>query len=304
MVIADRVAIAVNFIFENYKEYHGVIIFIGAALYSLQVFCDFSGGMAIARGVAQIVGINLPKNFKQPFFATSIEDFWRRWHITLGSWMRDYVLYPISLSKTFNRIGRISRKILGNKFGKQLPTFLAMLITFFLVGIWHGPDWKFIAYGLYNGVLIITGILIGPLLNRFINWARIKQDVFSWKLLMSGATFLLTTIGRYFSRAHNLWTAQNMLGWTFFHFNPWVLFDGTLLKLGLSIENILIIVISISLLLVVGLLHEKGVSIRQKISQQNLYFRWLIYIVAIFSTVIFGVYGLEYQTTDFIYRGF
>ena len=304
MVMADRIMVAVDTIFGNYKQYNGIIIFMGAALYSLQVYCDFSGGIDVARGVAQVLGIDLPENFKRPFFATSIENFWRRWHITLSSWMRDYVFYPLSLSKAFVKIGRKSRERLGSYLGKLFPTFLATMITFTLVGVWHGPDWKFIAYGAYNGLLIFMGILTGPYLDKLIEKYKIRTQNFSWRFFKIIGTFILITIGRYFSRADSFWTAQNMMRWTVLKFNPWVFFDGTLLNLGLDAKDISVLLLSLLVLLVVGIFQESGVSLRERIAQQNLVFRWSLYLVAIFSVIILGIYGSAYHNIDFIYEGF
>jgi len=304
MVIADRLALGVDLIFNNFEQFEGITIFFGAVLYSIQVYCDFSGGIDIARGIAEIMGINLTNNFNHPFFATSLEDYWRRWHITLGSWMRDYIFYPLSLSKTFTKLGKVSRKILGRYLGKLFPTFLAMQITFLIVGIWHGPQWKFVAFGLYYGFLIFSGILLKPVITQVIAKFHIKTECFSWRLFKITGTLMIVCIGRYFSRADSLKDALRMLKRTFSAFNPWVLFDGTFLNLGLDIKDINLLLISIITLFVVEIFQEKGVFLRQKISEQNLVFRWSIYITAIFAILIFGVYGIGYEGSDFIYKGF
>lgn len=162
LVIADRLAVIVNPIFDNYQNYGGILLFIAAAGYGFQVYADFSGGMDIARGVSQILGIDLVLNFERPYFARSLAEFWRRWHITLGSWMKDYVFYPLSLSKQFSKLGKATRKVLGNYIGKKLPTFLSMFIVFMLVGVWHGSSWKYVGYGLWNAVIIVSSILLEP----------------------------------------------------------------------------------------------------------------------------------------------
>lgn len=304
LVIADRAAILVNTVFDNHAEYEGLTLLIGAMFYCVQIYGDFSGGIDIARGVSQVIGIELPQNFMRPFFATSISDFWRRWHISLSSWMRDYIFYPLSLSKGFARLGKKTRKILGNYLGKMFPTVLAMLITFFVVGIWHGANWKYIAYGLYNGFFIVLGILIGPLFESVAAKRLWQIKSFGWRFFQVILTFFLVTIGRFFSRGSSLTDAWQMIKSTFSTFNPWVLFDGTFLKLGLDQKNFQLLLIVICILVIVDLFQESGVKIRQSISEQNLAFRWLIYLVAIFSVLIFGVYGLEYDAASFIYRGF
>jgi alginate O-acetyltransferase complex protein AlgI len=303
MVIADRAAVIVDFVFKNYMNYEGIPIFMGAMLYTVQVYCDFSGGIDIARGVAQILGINLTNNFKRPLFATSMADFWRRWHITLSSWTRDYIFYPLSLSRTFTKIGRFSRKIFGNYIGKLIPTFLAMTITFLVIGIWHGASWKFIFYGLYNGIFIFSGILFKPLVNFILPKFQIKTDRFSWRLFQIFSTFFLVSIGRYFSRAPSFMVALEMLKRTFSTFNPWVLLDGSLYKLGLDRVEVNFLIIVLVLLIIVDIFQERGYSIRTKISEQNIIFRWLLYFAIIFAILIFGMYGSGYDVTDFIYMG-
>ncbi|MCE5209112.1 MAG: MBOAT family protein [Chloroflexi bacterium] len=304
LVIADRAAIIVNTVFDNYLEYEGLTIFIAVFLYCVQIYCDFSGGIDIARGIAQVMGINLRENFRRPFFATSISDFWRRWHISLSEWMRDYVFYPLSLSRSFVRLGKWSRKIFGNHLGKLVPTFLAMLITFLAVGIWHGANWKYVVYGLYNGTLIFAGILFDPFLSRIFTQDNAKITSFSWRLMKILGTTFLIVIGRYFSRAPDLMTALRMLKRTFRIFNPWVLTGEQFTRLGLNEKNLELLIVAMLVLLVVGILQEKGYKLREKISEQNIVFRWAIYFTAIFSILIFGIYGIEYVSSDFIYMGF
>jgi len=304
LVIADRAAIIVNTVFDNYLDYKGLTIFFTVLLYCFQIYCDFSGGIDVARGIAQVMGIELRKNFERPFFATSVADFWRRWHISLSEWTRDYIFYPLSLSHAFARLGRSSRKILGTYLGKLLPTFLAMLITFLVVGIWHGANWKYVAYGLYNGILIFMGILFEPFLSRVFTQDNAKINSFSWRFMKILGTLFLICIGRYFSRADDLMTALRMLKRTFSIFNPWVLSEGVFSQLGLNEKNLELLLVSILVLLVVDILQEKGYSLREKIAEQNIVFRWALYFTAIFAVLIFGVYGIDYVATDFIYMGF
>lgn len=304
MVIADRAAVLVNTVFDNSASYEGLTIFIAAMLYCIQIYGDFSGGIDVARGVAQIFGVTLPQNFAQPLFATSIEDFWRRWHITLGSWVRDYIFYPLSLSKNFSKLGRFTRKFFGKYLGKMLPTFLAMMIAFLVVGVWHGPQWKFVFYGLYNGFFIASGILLAPFFTGLKSKYHLKTETFSWRFFQMVGTFFLVSIGRYFSRAADFMDAYTMLKQTFKTFNPWVLFDGSLYQLGLDAPNFHLLLILIAFLIIVDIFQEKGISLRKKIAEQTLIFRWGLYLAAIFSILIFGMYGVGYNAASFIYRGF
>lgn len=304
-IIADRLAVPVNELFDNSAGRTGLIVFLAAVGYGLQVYADFSGGMDIAAGVSQMLGIRLEANFKQPYFATSIEDFWRRWHITLGAWMREYIFYPLSLSKAFGTLGKKSRKLLGAQAGKRLPAFLSMFIVYFLVGFWHGPNWKYIAYGIWNGVFIMAGILLTDVYAGMKEKCRISDDQFSWRAFQMIRTFVLCSIGRFFSRANDLPHAMAMIGqmtenWWDLSF----LLDGSLVKLGLDTANWILLLIAILVLFLVDSLHEKGVSIRESIAAQPLVFRWLIYYAAFFAVLIFGIYGPLYDSTAFIYEQF
>jgi alginate O-acetyltransferase complex protein AlgI len=303
LVIADRIAVVVNTVFDHQEKYSGLILLLGAFMYCVQIYCDFSGGIDIARAVAEMLGIHLTNNFARPFFADSIENFWRRWHITLSSWTRDYIFYPLSLSKSFAKLGKSSRKLFGNNVGKRIPTLLAMLITFLVIGIWHGPNWKFVAYGLYNGGLIITGMVLEQPARKLISKLSIPTNVFSWKLFQIAGTLFLVVIGRFFSRAADLYTALRMIKRSFTGFDLSIFLQKPI-DLGLSVNEIQVVVIALAILFIVELLQEKGFKIRQELAKQVLVFRWAIYFALIFSVIIFGVYGLAYNETSFIYKGF
>lgn len=305
LIIADRIAIPTNQIFNNYSQYSGLMIFLGAVFYGLQVYADFSGGMDIARGVSQVLGIELELNFKQPYFSTSIEDFWRRWHITLGRWMRDYIFYPLSLSKAFGNLSKKTRKVVGQFVGKRLPSFLAMFIVYFLVGFWHGAEWKYIVYGIWNGTFIVSGILLTEVYGKVRGKFGIRDTSFTWNLFQMIRTFILISLGRFFSRADSLKIALNMfrlmtIKWYDFSF----VVDGSLLELGLDNANWIVLLFFIVVLFVVDYLHESGIQIREKIADQNIIFRWIIYYAAIISIMIFGIYGPGYDGTSFIYGKF
>ena len=304
LVLADRVAILVNQIFDNYTQYEGITLFIGAVGYSLQIYGDFSGGMDIARGVSQILGIDLAVNFERPYFARSLSEFWRRWHITLGSWMRDYVFYPLSLSKSFNKLGKRCRKIFGNYVGKKLPTFLSMFIVFMLVGVWHGSSWKYIAYGFWNGGIISASILLESFYEKCSKACKIDVESYGWKFIQMVRTFVLATLGRFFSRALTCRIALSMFKRTFTSFNPWVLTDGSLMEMGLASVDYFLIAVMLLILLVVGILQERGVHLRDSIAQQNIIFRWMLYMGALMFVLLAGVYGPGYSATEFIYQQF
>ena len=219
--------------------------------------------------------------------------------------MRDYVFYPLSLSKPFGTLSKKSRKILGQFIGKKLPTFLAMFIVYLLVGIWHGPEWRYIAYGIWNGIIIVTSILLENSYRKWIAFFRIKEESFCWRVFKMFRTFILCTIGRFFSRAGGFKAAAAMFVSVFHGIRDlsWIT-NGSLIDLGLSNANWILLLLSIIVLFVVGIFHERGMHIRERIAQQNLVFRWMIYIFAIGAVVVFGVWGPGYDSAAFIYEQF
>ena len=305
LVIADRLAIPVNQVFDNFQYYDGLILFLAAAGYGLQVYADFSGGIDIARGFSQAIGIDMVDNFRQPYFSKSIEGFWRRWHITLGAWMKDYVFYPLSLSKAFARVGRWARGVFGGSAGKKIPPFIAMFIVYFCVGFWHGANWTFIAYGIWNGIFIMFGILLADQYDAAKRFCRIREDSFSWEFFQMFRTFILCSIGRFFSRADTIEQAFGMMGqstinWYDFSF----LTDGSMLNLGLDVANWAVLAVAVLVLLIVDIVHERGIHIRELIEREQIVPRWIVYLAAFMVALIFGVYGSGYDSAAFIYQQF
>lgn len=305
LILADRIAYIANEIFDNYIMYHGLMILFGAACYGVQVYADFSSGMDIARGISQMLGIELELNFRQPYFSKSIEEFWRRWHITLGGWMRDYVFYPLSLSKTFGKLSKLSRKVFGQFIGKRLPAFLSMFIVYFLVGFWHGPDWKYIIYGVWNGVFIVAGILLEEFYSRARGRMNIDRHPYLWPGFQMVRTFILVSLGRIWSRAVS-WEAGYYMVKHFLLslFNMDFLVNGSIHMSGLSEQELTLVLVSVIVLLVVDYFHERGVQIREVIAGQNIVIRWIIYYTAILLVLIFGMYGPNYNASSFIYAQF
>lgn len=303
LVVADRVAILVNQVFDNYTDYVGFYLILAVIGYTIQIYGDFSGGMDIARGVSQVFGIDLALNFERPYFAKSIPEFWRRWHITLGAWCRDYIFYPISLSKTFGKLGKRSRKIFGERIGKLLPVIIAQLITFFTIGIWHGAEFKYIAYGLYQAIFIIGGIVFEPYLAKLTKLLRINTEAFSWKLFQIIRTFGLVVFGRFFSRGVSFSAAMLMMK-NCFVFNPEIFIGDEIFTLGLSFRELLLLIMCLVFWIIISIIQESGYSVRKLISAQNMLFRWAIYLIGVFAIIIFGVYGQGYNANAFIYRGF
>ncbi|WP_022760723.1 MBOAT family O-acyltransferase [Butyrivibrio sp. AD3002] len=305
LVIADRAFVIVNEVFKNYEVngYYGFVIIIGALLAGIRVYADFSGGMDIVIGVCEALGIELTENFRQPYMAKSIKEFWQRWHITLGAWFKNYVFYPISMSKSFNKLGQKLRPKLG-KTSKYVPPTMASLIVFLIIGIWHGANWKYIVYGFWNAFWVSSGTFLADYYAIAREKFHIRADSKNWHFFQMLRTLLLVTIGRFFSQADSVGTAFTMIKAMFSRVNLWVFTDGSLYKLGLDEKNFRFLLVAIMGMFFVDILHEKGIHIREQISGFWLPVRWAIYYAAFFFVVIFGMYGSGYNASDFVYMHF
>lgn len=304
IVLAETVGTIANTVFGNYDKYTGFVIFIGSVAYGLQLYADFSGGMDIVCGIAQIFGIEMSVNFERPYFARSIAEFWRRWHITLGAWMKDYVFYSIFFSKASSKFRKKAKSKSTSYIIKMLPTFLATFVSFLLVGIWHGSSWKYVAYGLWNSCIISMSTLLEPFYEKVIKKLKINTECFSFKLFQIVRTFILVSIGRIFSRADSFMISVKMLKRMFSEFNPWIFTDGTILNLGLEAKQLNLVIFITIVLFVVSLMQESGIKIRQKLDEQNTLFRWCVIICAVLFLMIYGAYGSSFSASDFVYQQF
>ena len=203
MIIADRLDPAVSKIFTSYTQ-DGLFSLIGAVLCTIQLYMDFSGIVDICLGSAEIFGIKLPENFRQPFFAENASDFWRRWHITLGTFLRDYVFYPISLAKPIHRLSKFFTKHFGKAAGKFIGPFIALFAVWFLNGLWHGPYWSYIFYGLYYFCFMILEILLKKPVDTFFKKHQIDEKQIGLRLFRFIKLFIIVIIGELFFRAQTL----------------------------------------------------------------------------------------------------
>ena len=162
LVIADRILVAVNTIIRDPEVYQGAFALVGMLFYAFQLYADFTGGIDITIGIAQVLGIEVKENFNRPYFSKSIAEYWRRWHITLGTWFRDYLFYPISVSKPMMKVFKFTRERFGGAIGRRIPVYISTITVWFVTGIWHGASWNFIAWGMANCVVIIISQELEP----------------------------------------------------------------------------------------------------------------------------------------------
>lgn len=301
LVIADRLAQYTGTVFSkgNLNTGAGSLMFVGLLFRALQLYCDFSGYMDIAGGVSELFGVSLAKNFNHPFFSRSAAEFWRRWHITLGTWFKDYVYMPLSGAKWVTACGRAFKKRFGRKAGMVIMKFIPLYVVWVLTGLWHGTGWDYIAWGLYWGTLIFLSEILAPQIRALNRKLHINTEAPSWRVFQMVRTFFLFVIGRLITLDGARTVVRQMVK------NPQVgrLFDGTLLTMGMDGPNFIVAVIALCFVWFISLQQEKG-SVREKIASFNIVFRWIIYIGAVLAVVIYGVYGMNYDASSFIYMQF
>lgn len=302
LVIADRAGVFVDVVFQSADKYNGAVSVMALLMYSVQLYMDFSGGIDIVIGTAEMFGIKMDENFRQPYFSKSIGEFWRRWHITLGAWMKDYVFYPFSLSKGFHKMTKYGKKYLGNHIGRTLPICFANILIFFIVGIWHGSELRFIIYGLYNGIIIATSNMLSPVYKTGLEKLHINPEKTWWKIVQIIRTFLLVNLGWIFDCSVNgTRMALHTFGVVisnpdFGQFNA-----ATIAEIGLFTRDYVVIVFGCILVFVISVLKERNVMIRENIAARPLVLRWVIYYGLFLSIIVLG-YIVE--CSEFMYAAF
>ena len=302
IVIADNAVLYVDAIFDNYNTMPGYGI-MGILLYGAQLYADFSGGIDIVIGIAEMLGITLDENFTQPFFATSITDFWHRWHITLGTWMKDYLFYPVSLSRWMGKFGKWSRTRFGKNIGRALPICLANIIVFLVVGIWHGPAWHNIFYGLYNGVIIgISGLLA----KNYRDWKKklnINKDSRLFYCFQVARTFILVNISWYLDGAGSTHQALIMLRDSITKFRIGVdMIDASSTWAGSAYAPLIAALFGCLVVLIHSILRERKVDIRALLIEKPVILRCLVLFLLLMSLVVIGNKPLSQG--GFIYANF
>ncbi len=302
LVIADRVLIAMNTMLDAPADYQGAYVFLLILLYSVQIYADFTGGIDITIGIAECLGIRLVENFNRPFSSTSTKEYWRRWHITMGSWFTDYVFYPISVCRPMMKLSTFSRKLLGTKLGKRVPVYLATIVTWFLTGLWHGAGWNFIVWGLLNCLVILVSQELEPLYRRFhsrfptLEKSRLYHDFGAVR------TFLLMGLIRSLDCYRDVGTTFSMWGSMFTVHNLGEVMTGGILGLGLGIADFVILAVGILLMFAVGRREQKG-SIRAYLAQHPILSASLACLLFA-AVILFGAYGIGYDASQFIYNQF
>jgi len=302
LVIADRILIPVKALIDGAEEYTGVYVVLLIFFYSIQIYADFTGGIDITIGISEALGIELKENFKHPFFSKSTKEYWRRWHITMGTWFSDYIFYPLSVSKPMQKLSKKSRAWFGSSVGKRIPVYIATIITWFLTGLWHGAGWNFIVWGLLNCLVILVSQELQPLYDKFHSKFPKLSNSFVYSLFMMTRTFWLMGAIRILDCYRDVPLTFKMLGSIFVTPNWNVIFDGNILLLGIKLFDYILIAVGCLAMIIVSAIGEKR-DIRKYLSKHTAQASLVVGVLLI-SVIVFGAYGIGYDANQFIYNQF
>lgn len=302
MVIADRILTGLSCIIDTPEQYRGAYVFVGMLFYTVELYADFTGGIDITIGIAQVLGIRLQENFERPYFSRSLKEYWRRWHITMGTWFRDYIFYPLSVCKPMQKLSGFSRAHMGKKIGMRLPVYISSFVVWFATGFWHGASWNFVVWGLANWLVLMVSEEFEPLYERFHRRFRFGSKRL-YGLFQVARTFLLISVLKMFDCYSDVATTFRMFGSMFAARNWNVLWDGSLLKLGITAADYSVLAVGTAVLLGVGLLQRNG-SVREKIAARGYPVRAALWFALFLSVLMLGAYGVGYDTSQFIYNRF
>ena len=287
IVLADRIAIFVDTVYGDCEHYQGIYLIVATVLFAVQIYCDFSGYSSIAMGTAKLLGIELMDNFNAPYLSTSVADFWRRWHISLTSWFKDYLYIPLGGSRrgTFRK-------------------YINKMIVFILSGLWHGAQLTFVVWGAINGLYQVIGEILMPIREKVSDALGVNRDSEGFCVLRAIVTFTMIDFSWIFFRADSLGRAVYIIKSIFNAENIWTLFDGSLYNCGLDDKNFRLMVIAVMILLIADILKRKGIRVREIILRHDGYIKCLVVSLSILMIMVFGKYGPAYNAVNFIYFQF
>lgn len=304
LVIADRLNPLVKEVFANYADYEGGVIALASLCYTIQLYMDFSGTMDAVMGIGQIFGVSMPENFKRPFFSKTISEFWMRWHISLGAWFKDYIFYPVTMSKPMKKLTTAARKKLGNHFGPLLAGAVALFLVWLCNGLWHGAGWNYIFFGMYHFGFILLGNIVAPAVKWLHRKCHINPEWFGYRVFQIIRTGILVVIGEMFFRASTLQAGFAMLRQMVTNFR-FATLNGELLKqMGVDWKDMGIVLVTILIIFAISVWNEKGVIVREALAKKPVVVRWAVLYALLLFIVIFGAYGAGYIPVDPIYANF
>lgn len=287
VVLAEYLAIAVDNVYNTYTDRTGFQLLLATIFFAFQIYCDFGSYSNIAIGAAKVMGFRLMENFNTPYLAVSVADFWRRWHISLSSWFRDYLYIPLGGSRKGNVRKQINR-----------------MIVFFVSGLWHGASWHFVVWGCMNGAYQVIGDLLRPFREKLMTVFKVDRTSSSHRLLQMLITFGLVDVSWIFFRAsfrEGLSILKKIIG---FGAGPWFTWGNNLEAMGLTLATRNLLIVSLVILFFADVCKYRGIDLTAWLCRQGIWLRWIVYFAGIFGVLIFGVYGPGYDASQFIYFQF
>ncbi len=303
LVIADRLLVAVTALCGDPATYTGAYVFIGAVLYAAELYADFTGGIDITIGVAQVLGIKVKENFIRPYFSRNIAEYWRRWHISMGTWFKDYIFYPLSVAPWLLKLSKSARKKISDGFGRKLSVYVSTIVTWFLTGLWHGAAWNFVVWGLLNAFFILLAEEFKPVSQRFRAKHERLVSGFGYRVFETLRTFLLMCSLRVLDCYRDVEVSFRALGTVFTDFNWGEAFSGALLQLGLTGADYLIAAVGVVIMFAVSCVQEKYGSVREVLWEKPVLCYAVFFVLAV-AVLTFGAYGVGYDAAQFIYNQF
>ncbi len=303
LVVADRLAVLTRTLYGGYNELFGFYVLLAGVLYSIQLYADFSGGIDMALGAGQLFGVEMPENFQRPFFSKNIGEFWRRWHITLGAWLRDYIFYPVTFSKPLAALNRWFAKRKMAWAAKWLPAYISLFILWFVSGVWHGEGLQYIFYGMWHGLLVMLETTFEKPAKALYLKFNVPTENFLVKLSRVLRTFACFAFGELMFGATSTAMMFGLLSGLFKSWNPEMLWNGSLLNLGLDTPDLVVAFLAVLVLFTFDWAERKQ-NIYTWLNNRKTLPRFAILFAAVMCIVLFGVYGPSYDPTPFIYFQF
>ena len=304
LIVADRLNPFVVNVFKDYNKYDGGIIALAAVLYTIQLYCDFSGTMDVALGMSRMFGLSLPENFRQPFFSKTASEFWQRWHITLGAWFKDYVFYPVSLSKPCKSLTKKARRRFGRVVGPLLVSMIALFCVWFGNGLWHGAGSQYIAFGMYYFVMVSLGGFVEPAAQCMAKKWGINRESVPYKAFRITRTLVIVFVGELIFRATGARAALDMLRGIVERISFDSFANGAVFSLGVDRLDFVAVGVCVGVLLVFDVCCEFKASPFDAIARRGACLRAIVWVSLLIAVVVFGAYGLGYAPVDPMYAQF
>ena len=304
LMISDRMNTMVVAFYDEGKSFSGVMVFLGAVITTIQLYLEFSGTIDIVIGSARIFGIRLPENFRQPFYAKSAAEFWRRWHITLGVWFKNYIFYPVTTSKLVKKWNKFGRKKCGKYITNVVTSAMALFPVWMLNGFWHGPRWPYILYGVYYFIILLLEVMMEPVGKFLRKIVHMKDDGRAAATIHMLRTWIIIFLGEMLFRVNAPGQFRDLMVSMFRHPLLGGLQHGSMMELGLKTSDLIVVVIGIVITILVDMASEKNPNFFENTISYPKYQRVAIAYLLVMVIAIFGAYGTGYDPVALIYAGF